>query len=309
MMAIELSEILAEEQRVLRDIFRRTGLEFRRLGGIDRNDTEVMELVLPIAREWIPSASERIRGALYMQFLTPVSVPYLEDILDWAETEKSPSSREILTQVLRLIASPTTASRIWEVFRTLDPTDSDPLLLAKLAGARSVSAEVVDRILRFLNSIAERIDRGDLVRTFASGPLEEYSRVRHPRIQQWFHKYLNSADAELRAMAKRSCRIKKVLPAIGRLVRGTPERARMVFSTEIDLHCLADLLLDVNRDLSAEFLIGVESDRVVENLVESKWLVCEVARSNKGPLELWLRLEDAGTIKVCVLGPVSGRPS
>jgi hypothetical protein len=61
--------------------------------------------------------------------------------------------------------------------------------------------------------------------------------------------------------------------------------------------------------LSAEFLIGVESDRVVENLVESKWLVCEVARSNKGPLELWLRLEDAGTIKVCVLGPVSGRPS
>lgn len=180
-MAIEMSDALAHEQLILDDIFRRTGLRFRYLGSIDRNDRELMRRILPIARGWVFSSSGSIRGALYFQFLTPDALPYLEDILAWAETEKSRVDREVLTQVLRLIVNSKTASRIWEVFQRLDPTDSDPLLLAKLAAIPSVADEVAVRITQFLHSAAKRIDSGELVRTFAGGPLQEYARVRHPR--------------------------------------------------------------------------------------------------------------------------------
>ena len=52
----------SEERLILDDIFKRTGKRFRHLAGIDRNDVEVMRTILPIAREWIPCTSGKIRG-------------------------------------------------------------------------------------------------------------------------------------------------------------------------------------------------------------------------------------------------------
>jgi hypothetical protein len=308
-MAAEMSNVLAEEQMILEDIFRRTGLRFRKLGGIDRNDREVMQQILPIVKVWIASSSGPVRGALYFQFLTPAALPYLEDVLAWAAEEKSAVDREVLTQILRLIVTPKTAKRIWEVFQRLDPTGSDPLLLSKLVNAASVSDEVAERIMQFLNLAVARIDHGELVRTFARGPLQEYSRVRHPKVKAWFQQYLQSADPDLRAMARRSSRIKSVLPAGCRVVRGAADRSRLVLSTEIDSDRLVDFLRELDRDLGAEFLFGIQPDQVVENLTERKWFVSDATHSKRGPLELWLRLEDAGTTEAWVVGPGQARPN
>jgi len=243
-----------------------------------------------------------------MQFLTPAALPYLEDILGWAETEQSPVNREVLTQVMRLIVTPKTAGRIWEVFHKLDPTDSDPMLLSKLAAATSTSEQAVGRILEFLRWAAERIDRGERVRTFA-GPLQEYSRVRNPKVREWFNHYVESPDTDLRAMARRSNRIKSTLPAGCRVVRGTPDHSRVISSTEIDSDQLAGFLRDLERDLGAEFVPSPQPDQVVENLTERRWLIIDVWRSKRGPLELWLRLEDTCTIEAWVAAAPITRPS
>lgn len=110
-------------------------------------------------------------------------------------------------------------------------------------------------------------------------------------------------------MAKPSCGIKPVLPAGCRVVRGTPDRLRVVSSTEIDSHRLADFLHELDCDLGAEFLPGVQPDQVVENLTERQWVVCDVAQSKRGLLELWLRLEDSGTIEAWVVEPKRTHPN
>src|ERR1039458_6409515 len=91
-----------QESEILDDIYRRTGLRFRHLGSIDRNQLDVMRRILPIVREWANSGPEEIRGALYFSFLTPAALPYLDDILIWAQKERAPVAREVLTQVMRL---------------------------------------------------------------------------------------------------------------------------------------------------------------------------------------------------------------
>jgi hypothetical protein len=266
---------VAEEQMVLDDIFRRTGHKFRHLGSIDRNDRQLIQRILPIAREWVVSSSGPIRGALYFEFLTPAAAPYLQDILSWVKTERSPVEREVLTQVLRLIVTRSTASEVWEVFRALDPTDSDPLLLSKLAGYPSVSDEVAERIFAYLRSVEERIRRGELVRGFARGPLHEYSRVKHPKIKRWFQQYLTSSDPDLRMIANRSSGAKLSPPTGCRINGQQPDHSRLILSTEIDSHCLADFLDKLEADQGVEFLSGVLRDEVVGNLQERRWLVCD----------------------------------
>src|SRR5271166_872459 len=191
-MPISAADRLADERLVLDDIFRHTGLRFRHLASIDRNDRSLIARILPIAKEWIDSGSTRITGGLYTQFMTPLSLPYLDDVLRWASKETDPVDREILTQILRLLVTPRTARRIWEVFRGLAPTQSDPLLLAKLAKSPSVRDEVVIPILEYLRSASQRIDRGERIRTFGMGVLREYSRVRHAAVREWFARYLDS---------------------------------------------------------------------------------------------------------------------
>jgi len=180
------SDVLNEEQMVLEDIFRRTGLRFRYLASIDRNDRALMQRILPIAREWVASASKEMQRDLYMQFLTPFALPYLEDIVQWAPSVTTRVDKELFTQILRVLVTSKTARRIWAVFRTLERTGLDFMLLARLARVASVSDEVVEHILEFLRSVAERIEHGELVRTFAMSALQEYSRLRHPKVKEWF---------------------------------------------------------------------------------------------------------------------------
>src|SRR5579872_100551 len=110
-------------------------------------------------------------------------------------------------------------------------------------------------------------------------------------------------------MARRSNGTKPILPEGCRVVRGTPDRSRLVFSTEIDSDRLAAFLRDLERDLGAEFIPAVQPDQVVENLTERSWVVYDVAHSKRGPLELWFRLEDTCTIEAWVVGIATTRPS
>jgi len=292
------------------DIFRRTGLRFQSVASIARNDRDVIERILPIAREWVLSSSGGLRRALlFHAFLTPHALPYLDDVLEWSTTPASKFERELFTQILRVLVTSKTARRIWTTFQKLEPTDSDPLLLTRLARVASISDEVVEPILKFLGSTAERIAQGELVRTFATGPLSEYVKVRHPRVKEWFAQYLKSSDPELRALARRSNGIKPVLHEGCRIARGMPDHSRLILSTEINSHRLGDFLRELERDMGAEFVPVLQPDQIVENLTERKWLVADAWRSTRGPLELWLRLEDTTTVEAWVIGARASRPN
>jgi hypothetical protein len=298
-----------QESEILDDIYRRTGLRFRHLGSIDRNQLDVMRRILPIVREWANSGPEEIRGALYFSFLTPAALPYLDDILIWAQKERAPVAREVLTQVMRLAVTPKTGRRIWEVYKGLDPTDSEALLLSKLAGVDSVSGEVIERIVRFLKSVEKRTENGELVRTFAMGPLGAYSKVRHPVVKAWFKRYLGSPDPELRAMARCSDGVKPVVPAGCHVVKGKPNHSRLILSTEVDSHELIKFLRQIDEELGAEFLRGIPADAVVESLNGRDWLVCDATGSKRGAMQLWLRLDDATTIEAQIVEASEKRPN
>jgi hypothetical protein len=308
-MSIGAADRLADERMVLDDIFRRTGLRFRHLASIDRNDHSLIVRILPIAKEWVDSASTRITGGLYAQFMTPLSLPYLEDVLRWASKETDPVDREILTQILRLLVTSRTARRIWEVFRGLAPTQSDPLLLAKLAKSRSVSDEVVIPILEYLRSASERIDRGERIRMFGMGVLGEYSRVRHPKVREWFSRHVDSDDPDLRLMARRTRGLKTELPKSCQVYRESPNPKALLFSTEIDSDSLGTFVQEKARELGFEALPGERCNEIVENLSEQHWVVCDLGHRAQGPLEIWLRLEDQGTIQVWIVQVTVGYPN
>jgi len=292
-------ERLRQESLILDDIQRRTGLGFKHLASIDRNQVDIMAKILPIVKEWIYSGPKEIRGALYFEFLTLAALPHLEDILAWARTEQTPLDREVLTQVMKVLVNPKTAKRIWQVYQELDPTDSEPLLLTRLVRVASIANPVADRIVDFLKSTTDHIE---LKSTLPKSALQEYSRVRHPKVRAWFARYLESPDPDLRAMAKRSNGIRPKIPEGCQVVRGAPDRSHLILSTEIDYYRFADFLRELKRDLGAEFLPNFDPEGVTDNLSESKWVVCDVVSSKRGPLDLWLRLEDPSTIEAWVVG-------
>lgn len=306
-----LQGVLMDEQTVLDDIFHHTGLRFPHLASIDRNDREVVQKILPVVKEWVPRVpNSALRSALYMQFLTPYAAPYLNDVIEWASNVNSRVEGDLFTQILCILATPETAKRIWNQCGILDPTDAlVARLFTTLSRMPSVSSEVVSRILDALRNFGERVSRGEQIRTFGMGPLEDYSRLRDDKIQQWFEQYIDSPDPDLRKLARRSNGIKSVLPAGSYVASGPPNPLKVVLSTEIDSARISDFVSELERDLGVEFPPGFESSQVLENLSESKWVVVDVLGSKRGPLEVWFRAEASNTVEVWVVTPASVRPS
>ena len=298
------------EQTILDDIFNRTGLRFRYLASIDRTDREVMQKILPVVKEWVPRVPSNMRAALYIQFSTSYASPYLDDVILWASRAQSESEKDLFTQILRVLVTPKTAKRIWDQCGRLDPTDAlTSRLFARLSRMASTSSEVIPRIVDALRSFGERICQGEKIRTFALGPLLDYSRLSDERIRQWFEHYLDSPDPDLRKLARQSIGIKSTLPAGSYVTRGSPNRSTVVVSTEIDSARISDFVSELEHDFGVQFPPGFESGQIWENLSESRWVVINTLGSKRGPMEVWFRIEASNTIQVWVVTPDSIRPS
>lgn len=289
-----------DEVPILRDIEKRTGLVFNHLQNITAND-EALRLVLPIAAEWIPLVTRQMRFALYFLFTTTCAAPYLEQIIQWRETETHELSMQSLTQALSILVTPTTARQIWERFRVLTPDGLEVMLIAKLLDTE-VGDEVFDgRVSAYLNHAAVRIERGDPVKTFCYGILEFYATVRHRKMREWFSQYVDSTDKNLRRLAQKSVRRSTPLPKGCWATQDLPDLRREIFSTEVDGEEFPSLIRLFAKDYGAKFPPAVRSGQVIDTLPETGYVVCSADSERDGPLELWLRLESVDSVEVRLL--------
>ncbi len=289
-----------DEVPILRDIEKRTGLVFNHLQNIAANE-EARKLVLPIAEEWIPLSAQQMRFVLYFLFQTTDAAPYLEQIIHWRETETHELSIQGLTQALSILVTPTTARRIWDRFRVLKPDGLEVMLIAKLLDTE-VSDEVFDdRVSAYLNHAAARIERGDPVKTFCYGILEFYATVRHRKIREWFSRYLDSSDKNLRRLAQNSARRTTPLPKGCWATHELLDLRREIFSTEVDGEEFPSLIRVFAKEHGAKFPPAVRSGQIIDALPEAGYVVCSVVSKKDGPLELWLRLESVDSVEVRLL--------
>lgn len=292
---------------MLEDIHRRTGLRFRQLGSIDRNDRAVIERVLPIAREWVPLVGADVKSGLYFLFLSRFAAPYIDDISLWARSAADKRDRDLLAQILNVLISPKTAERIWELFRTLEPNDFDPLLLATFARMPKTTEQALARIMDDLRSFGDRIARGDHIRSFNTAAFTVYSRLKDSRVREWFSQYVHSSDPDLRALARWSVRRRKGrLPASCHILQASPDIGREVYSTEIDAGEWLGFLHALGHAFGIRFPSEAQMRAVFETLSRTQWVVMDVSTSDKGPLEVWFREEDEATLEIRILRPYPG---
>jgi hypothetical protein len=287
-----------DEVPILRDIEKRTGLVFNHVQNIAAADDEALSLILPIASEWIPLTAQPMRFVLYFLFKSKCAVPYLEQILQWRESETDELSIQGLTQALSILVTPSTARQIWDRFRVLTPDGLEVMLIVKLLDTNIGDEVFDDRISIFLNQTAARIERGDPVKTFAYGYLEFYAKVRHRKVREWFSHYVESTDKDLRRLALKSSGRTSPLPKGCWATHELPDLRRELFSTEVDGDDLPSLVIKLAKDYTAKFPPSVRSGQIVDALPDIGYVVCLAESKKSGPMELWLRIESSDSVEV-----------
>ena len=137
------------EKIILADIQDRTGLSFRKLGGIDTRDAYIAMAVLPILAEWVAKVDDRShRCGIYHRFHTPHASPYVEQLISWWTNESDELSLSFLTQNLALVVECADAQRVWKLCQVLPPRPCHYMLLSKLARCSAVAPEAKDALVR-----------------------------------------------------------------------------------------------------------------------------------------------------------------
>lgn len=294
-----IDENLDLERRILADIEQRTGICYRRLGGLraDTGTAEIPAEVLPILLEWLPAArlTWGMHGVIYHCFATPHAQPYLELMLTWWREEVEAGAESITLQALagslRNHTTHATAERIWRVLQRHPCRSDDLFALIRLAACPATKDEVCQELLTRLNTPGK--DYAAEVKFIAA--------VNDVRIRAWYLAHVASPDPKVRAIAKRVAARQRRLPAGIDYAHTAPDRVQERFSTEVDVAEVPALLRELaareNLTLPAAlrrltFLQGADLDR---------WLVATLPEAQFHLGQLWFRLEDVDTVEVVLI--------
>ncbi len=212
--------------QVLAEVEAATGCRFRYISSIDSRDKRIAESVLPVLCNIASTVkAPNIRDAIYGRFHTPHAYRFLDDLIAWWQCETYEMALGTLTQDLALLAKPADGLRLWTLCKRLPQRPFHFMLLGKLASFPSVENEVKDSLVRSL--------REDTSLTV--GDLGNIAEVNDPRIRQWFAAQVDSKNRFLKALARRVVAKGKKLPKGVEVSLAPPDRARELFSTEVEL--------------------------------------------------------------------------
>jgi hypothetical protein len=278
------------EQTILRDIRERTGLTFRRVGGIDTNEESIAAAVLPILADW----AERLEGlpqrsACYSAFLTPFAHPFLDRIIAWWISEKGKVASSILAQAVAVAFHCADAEKVWDFCHRFPPDECYYRILAKLAACRSVEVKVRDELVAALAS-----------QNLRAGSLSYIATVPDFRIRKWFEGQTNSRDPYIKALAKRAT-AKSVLPRGVEYAAQAPDRRAEVFSTEYDLADLKGVLARIGKEFGVKMPPALRSLAFLRTTELDRSLVVDVLSKQFENARLWLRLEGLDTVEILLL--------
>jgi hypothetical protein len=129
-----LTSIQEIENRILDDIREQTGLQYRRVQGIDTSDASTALPVLRILAEWVPVMSEPgVRTAIYSRFSSKHASPFLSVLVEWAKKEEYPVAIEVLNFAIGTAVVVSQAEWLWNVAPQLTRSPNYYYLMAKLA--------------------------------------------------------------------------------------------------------------------------------------------------------------------------------
>jgi hypothetical protein len=123
--------------------------------------------------------------------------------------------------------------------------------------------------------------------------------VKDPRIAALVTKLVDSPDKYVRQVAKRFVARGKKLPEWIQYTTSQPARQAELFSTEVDLDDLPNLVRELDRRFLLKLPPAVKQLRsVLARAQTDRWLVVNTTDRDESPVQLWIRLEDIDTIEV-----------
>jgi len=271
---------------ILADVREKTGLSFNWME-FDTKDKTVAHAVLPILATWVATVpSDPLRHAIYTKFSTPHAYPFINQLIEWWQREDFELCVNSLTQTISSLAKELDAQRIWNVLRARGKRRSiDYLLLVKLCAFPKISKEVKDLIVDDIHG-----------RDLRAGDLQEISKVDDPRIRDWFESQINSSNRHVQVLARRIRARRMSLPSGVELSKAPPDRARELFSTEVDLDSLITTLSKLHLDMDIEIPQSLGNLGFLSSIETNRWLKIGPTKSNF----IWLRLEDVDTVELVI---------
>ncbi len=283
---LHVLEVTATEVAILRDLKARTGLSFRKLGGIDTRQKALAEAVLPILQGWperIDDASHR--RAVYARFHTPYAYPYIDKIISWWTEESDDVALSLLTQDLILLVKAADAERIWRLCQQLPPRPWHYWLVARLAEFPTTNLEATNALVRALNTD-----------TLKPIDLEFIGKVDDPRIRQWFRHHSSSGDGSSK-LARTPASGLRAWPKYARYVAVSPDRRAEIFSTEVNIAEAPRVIAKVSQDFSLRIPFTARSATFLRSADLDRW-ICIGGSAGTAPATLWFRLEDIDSVEI-----------
>jgi hypothetical protein len=128
--------------------------------------------------------------------------------------------------------------------------------------------------------------------------LRDVADVDDPLVLQWFKDHAMSPDKDLRKLAQQVIGRKGKLPSHVRYSAEGPDRRLEMFSTEVDLDALPELLRNLSERFHCNPPIQAKRFLFVGRIGLDKWVVVDPPLKAVPNLNAWLRLEDFDTVEV-----------
>jgi len=278
------------EAVILEDVKQKTELEFRLLAGIPtRGNKAVADVVLPVLAEWPGKLAnhDNERAGIYHCFHTLHAYRFLDQIVSWWTTEQHKLNLAWLTQVVALIVRCSDAERIWRLCGELPRRPFHYMLLSKLATCPEVEHDVKDALMQGL--VTERLEAGNL---------SYIGQVSDPRIRRWFEGQVDSPDPNIRLVAKRVVAKTKKWPKGAAYAGQPPDRSEELFSTEVGLEGLRQLLPQLAKGFGFTVPAAVKTGVFLASVELNRWIIVHTSNAAGFSPHLWFRLEDVDTVEL-----------
>jgi hypothetical protein len=282
-----LPSVEGAEREILDDVREKTGLSFKRLGGINTQEKKVASAVLPILADWIPKLTDlRYLRACYLCFITPYAHPFLDLIIDRWQSEEDGLTSSILGQALAAALDCNDAVRIWELFRQHKSSQCYYQILSKLAACPAVQDSVRNELVGALGS-----------KELRASDLAEIAKVPDPRIRRWFANNTSNSDPAIRGLARRIVAVRSLPPGV-EYSTNAPGDAIELFSTECDIANFQASIATVAERFHLKIPRPIRSGSFLAGIELKRWLASDFQDENGYRLSLWFRLEDVDTVTV-----------
>jgi hypothetical protein len=127
------------------------------------------------------------------------------------------------------------------------------------------------------------------------------SEVEDPRLSAWFSEKGNDPDKRIAALARRVINKSKKLPKGLVNARFQPDRAKELYSTEVDSDQVELTLKELSKRFDLKIPAQILKGHFVSRLRMDSWVVAEVVSRSGEPKQLWFRLEDVTTVEIVLI--------